>query len=179
MINFITLSEKQFRLTNMYKGLYANHILISIGTETEKLDIPNLPSCKGVLKLEFDDILGCELDKVCFDSDMARRILDFVDSHINSISLIVCQCKAGLSQSTAIASALSKIINHQDDSIFRNTTPNMMIYTTILDEYFLNSQPSSKWPSIYFIKNKVMSTNLDMPTYRLWKYRFENGGKGE
>lgn len=179
MINFMTLSEKQFRSTNLYKGLYENHLLISIGSKSTKLDIPNLPSCKGVLKLEFDDILCCAVDKVCFNSDDARKILDFVDSHINSVSLIVCQCKAGLSSSTAIAAALSKIINHKDDGIFMKTIPNMLVYTTILDEYFLNENVAINWPSIYFVKNKSMSNSLDMATYRSWKYRFENGGKDE
>jgi predicted protein tyrosine phosphatase len=92
---------------------------------------------------------------IYFDEDMAKNLLNFVREYLINIDLIVCQCHAGISRSSATAAALSKILNNDDMWVFENErftytstwsvnerwVPNNLIYRTILNIYHNNFQP--------------------------------------
>jgi predicted protein tyrosine phosphatase len=71
-----------------------------------------------------------------FTSEHAIKVLKFVEENKNKT--IVCQCAAGVSRSSGMAAAISKIYNGTDDWVFGNYRyyPNMLVYGTILKEYF-------------------------------------------
>lgn len=87
---------------------------------------------------------------IYFDEDMAKNLLNFVREYLFYIDLIVCQCHAGISRSSATAAALSKILNRTDMWVFENDhfiyssgwsvnerwVPNNLIYRTILKMYY-------------------------------------------
>jgi predicted protein tyrosine phosphatase len=79
---------------------------------------------------------------VYFNKHMAEYILDFVyfNKNQNNVDLVVCQCHAGISRSSATAAALSKIFNKDDMWVFNNNcnwVPNNLIYRTILEQDYL------------------------------------------
>jgi hypothetical protein len=51
------------------------------------------------------------------------------------VNIIVAQCDAGISRSSATAAALSKIIRNDDSFYFKIYYPNKLIYSIILKEY--------------------------------------------
>lgn len=129
------------------------HVVISM-TDTPDY-FPNIPekNCSGILRMTIWDTEDGEHfrsihnfdaseipeDKI-FNSTHVKEILEFVFKHLNEIELIVCQCDMGLSRSAAVAAALSKILNGNDEEFFESPyIPNKLIYKTILDEY-QNSQ---------------------------------------
>ena len=169
-MQFLTLNTKQFRLTGSYQSIRVPHVLITISTD---LQIPNLPACKGVLQVDFDDISNGVVGNI-FTSNTASEILDFINNHCNVIDLIVCVCPEGISRSTAVAAALSKIINNEDDNVFSKGMPNMFVYTTLLDTYFLSLE-TGRWKSVGYLREFGMRQTLDMTTYRIWKTQTEKG----
>lgn len=68
----------------------------------------------------------------------AIMILEFAKK--NKDKLIVCQCDAGISRSSAVAAALSKIHNDDDNWVFNNKQyrPNMYVYRILvtMSKYF-------------------------------------------
>lgn len=127
--------------------LAENHVLISI-TDGHR-DPPELESNKNrkaILFLNFDDVDETEMSKWTvvqyspMSRSQARKILDFIDVFKDDISLIVCQCGAGISRSPAVAAALAKIFNGDDAFIFDNPyyKPNMHVYKLILQENYNN-----------------------------------------
>lgn len=117
------------------------YIVISI-TTPDNIH-PNMPADDpnfvGALKLVFTDDdhdinKGNALKQVCklITPKDADDILKFVSAH--TVDTVVCQCDAGISRSSAVAAALSYIINGSDRQIFDNPqyAPNMLVYKTIL-----------------------------------------------
>jgi predicted protein tyrosine phosphatase len=108
---------------------------------------PKLNKCQqvGLLQLEFADIncredVGPELlamhpdlpDRL-FTEEHANQILDFVQKHWDEIEVLMVHCYAGLCRSPAVAAAIHKIFQNDDDSAFFSLyTPNSRVYTTIL-----------------------------------------------
>jgi len=70
-----------------------------------------------------------------------RKIIDFVEKNKNNVDHFVVHCNAGISRSSGIAAALSKIYNGDDSWVFNNYryVPNMLVYRTIIDAYNKNS----------------------------------------
>lgn len=125
------------------------HIVISM-TDDDQF-FPSIPekNCKGVLKIAvwdtedgvfFRSLYNFGAPRIpegkVFDECHARRILEFVYSHLHEVELIICQCDAGMSRSAATAAALSRIF-HGSEGVFFNSPyiPNKLIYETILNEY--------------------------------------------
>jgi predicted protein tyrosine phosphatase len=44
---------------------------------------------------------------------------DFINKYLDKVELIVCQCDAGISRSSAMAAALSKYITNDDKYFFK------------------------------------------------------------
>ena len=165
-MKFLTLSEQQIK--TIYPSIKEKHILISIsGTEDKEVQVPNNSSREGVLHLKFDDIEDIEERYTYFDRGNANEILEFVEKHCMHVPLIIVQCKAGLSRSVAVASALSKIINGRDDEVFTKGIPNMFVYTTLLDFFFANPAWQGTFPKISTLRNKMLSQFLTPALMRL------------
>ena len=172
-MRFLTLSEKQ--LLQEYLQIKEPHVLISISNPNCIVKITNIPSCKGILKLKFQDIETIDEKSVFFDHGMARTLLDFINETVDRINLIVVHCGAGVSRSVAVASALSKIINNCDDYIFSKSSPNMLVYISILDCYFTED----KWNRITYLRDKSLKESLNPAIYRLISHKLKKRGKNE
>lgn len=95
----------------------------------------------GTCRVKFDDIdtnvdsINKRLPKY-FDDQKANKIIDFVDKKLtyNTVNAIICQCDAGISRSSAVAAALSLLLNgkRSDNWIFKYYRPNMLVYSTLL-----------------------------------------------
>ena len=167
-MNFVTISEKDIK-TAFYQQIRENHIVISIsGSEDKETIIPNNPSRLGKLHLKFDDVEDIVETYTYFDRGCAKEILEFVEKYCTSVSLIVVQCKAGLSRSVGVASALAKIINGKDDDVFTKGIPNMFVYTTILDVFFGDPDWSSVYPRISNVRNRQLAQFLTPAMIRLY-----------
>jgi predicted protein tyrosine phosphatase len=130
------------------------YIIISITENSEEFaKIPKRKNCKGILQLKFSDVeedIGQDIiDKyklTLFNENHARQILNFVFENENDVKMIVCQCDAGISRSSATAKALDKILNSNAkteyhfcllDSKFDILPffPNNLVYRTLIREY--------------------------------------------
>lgn len=154
--------ESDFYLT--IKESSMPHIILSVTSDRANpiVNIKENTSYKGVLRFQFDDI-DIEHKKCLitnnkstkyniFYAEHAKSILNFVNTSINDIEAIISHCDAGVSRSSAMAAALSKILNNEDDFFFKNYIPNMLVYSTILNEYYYNTD---KYPNLqgYFYKH--------------------------
>lgn len=138
-------------------------ILNRINAQIYKCDVPHLyismtdpehsfaelndnESRIDTLRIKFDDI-DCNCDSIdgkrlpkYFDESKADQILKFVEENKdNNPELIICQCDAGISRSSATAAALSVLFNGNgsDKWIFDYRNPNMLVYNTLLN-HFMN-----------------------------------------
>ncbi len=57
---------------------------------------------------------------ILMDENQARQILEFIKKHLSDVKLIVCQCEQGMSRSPAIAGALSRILQNEDEYFLKN-----------------------------------------------------------
>jgi len=117
-----------------------DHILISICTFED--DFPELPEDNkrmGVLRLSFADTdeKKAEKEQLPITESQAEEILNFVDRYKDKVELIICQCDGGISRSSGIAAALSKILNNDDKWVFNSKRylPNMYVYRLLLNKY--------------------------------------------
>jgi predicted protein tyrosine phosphatase len=139
-MNFIVLSR-----LNIHKFTYDKpYIIISI---TEPNDFfPQILDnyfLKGLLQIKFADsdkdvVLNNKTVLKTITRDDAKIILKFVDKYKDVVDLIVCQCDGGIARSSAVAAALGKILINDDTFVFNNKKyrPNMLVYRTILNEYY-------------------------------------------
>lgn len=114
------------------------HVVISVrdpGSEPAILRPSN--TRQDVLYLEFDDIDSKSFPgEVLFDNVMAQKVWDFVHRYAHEIELIAVNCEAGIARSSAIAGAISRVLNGTDDKFFRVPYyPNRLVYRTLLNLY--------------------------------------------
>ena len=132
MMKFLVLSQ------NELKNYVADqqHILISIDSPGAfKFPIPHSGFRLDVLHLTFHDVdRKVNEDVELITPLIAKAVLNFVNKYKEKVSLIICQCEAGISRSAGVAGALSKILNGEDFYIFNHYHPNMLVYRTILNE---------------------------------------------
>lgn len=74
----------------------------------------------------------------CITPEQARQIVDFFRAWQAKVNLVVVNCAAGISRSSATAAALAVVAFQEDDFIFCNKKyhPNMLVYRMILKEAF-------------------------------------------
>ena len=118
-----------------------NYAIISIqdpSCDFVKLYKPK--NCKAILKFKFYDLdkkIGQEnYDNWLFESKDAKHILNAINLLKDKIDILCVHCVAGVSRSAGVAGALSKILNNDDMYYFKNYCPNMLVYRTILKEYY-------------------------------------------
>ncbi len=114
------------------------HLIISIGCPgDEDAKIKTNEHTLKILRLQFWDSDGESVkESECFQPEQARQILALVKTWPEAERLIV-HCDAGYSRSPAVAAAISKILTGDDESFFKRYRPNMRVYRTILEEYYI------------------------------------------
>ena len=173
-MKFLTFSQKQLTQGSDYTGLKQNHLLISIKNPGAIFEPPKTPYCKALLSFEFMDTEDIAVDNGCFTKDEARRIINFVNDHAHKADMIVCHCGAGISRSVAVASALSKILNNEDDVVFNYGCPNILVYTTILEEYFMDKEAFTKWRGIQYKRNEALKNLLSPVMFKMHELKAKN-----
>ena len=86
--------------------------------------------CKGVLTLQFDDIVKEVEGAVLFTKEQAEAILDFVELHRDADTLLI-HCYAGQSRSKAVGAFLIKMFGKDNRRYFETGSPNMHVYQTM------------------------------------------------
>ena len=83
--------------------------------------------CKGVLTLQFDDIVKEVDGAVLFTKEQAEAILDFVELHRDADTLLI-HCYAGQSRSKAVGAFLIKMFGKDNSRYFETGSPNQHVY---------------------------------------------------
>ena len=86
--------------------------------------------CKGVLTLQFDDIVKEVEGVVLFTKEQAEAILDFVELHRDADTLLI-HCYAGQSRSKAVGAFLIKMFGKDNSRYFETGSLNMHVYQTM------------------------------------------------
>jgi 8-oxo-dGTP diphosphatase len=131
--SFHVLSRRE---VSVFRSIHP-YILISI-TNPAGIYAP-LTDCKnrkGLLQMQFSDISPGEngevyLDQILFDSNHAKRIVQFVNGFPDDV-MIVVNCEAGMSRSAGVAAALAKFYNGTDQEFYERRRPNSTVYSTLL-----------------------------------------------
>jgi len=114
------------------------YLVVSISDpEKPEPEIPTPPHLRGVLRLRFHDVgpprRFQETADVAMTPEHARQILSFVREHLPGAELIVCQCEQGVSRSAAVAAALSRILQGEDEYFRTHYWPNRWVYNLLLE----------------------------------------------
>ena len=83
--------------------------------------------CKGVLTLQFDDIIRPVDGAVLFTEDMAESIIHFIRDHRSADTLLI-HCYAGQSRSKAVGAFAVKMLGGDNSAYFKKASPNMYVY---------------------------------------------------
>ena len=83
--------------------------------------------CKGVLTLQFDDIVKEVEGAVLFTKEQAEAILDFVELH-RDVDTLLIHCYAGQSRSKAVGAFLIKMFGKDNSRYFETGSPNQHVY---------------------------------------------------
>ena len=86
--------------------------------------------CRGVLTLYFDDVIRKVDGAVCFDEDMARKIISFIKDSRDAETLLV-HCYGGESRSRAVAAFAVEMLGGDNEKYFSTGNPNMLVYNTL------------------------------------------------
>lgn len=179
---FLVVSRDEIEDSKLHEAIDIPHILISIFDDEGEPNLPSNTLRKETLFLKFHDIdlrheqfLNSRTEEenkrfIIFDTIMADKVLKFVESSIRGVELILINCHAGICRSVATAAALSKILNNEDDKIFKSGIPNMRVYSTILENYFLEENFHLKWPNIYSVRETNLKPVLGR-MQRLYKFK--------
>lgn len=133
---FVAISQGQAR----QRKFNADYILISIQDPDEPpVELPEPPNCRGILRLQFDDILDRRDGQTLFSGEQAHEILDFVYEHRDEVRVIACHCKMGMCRSPAVLAAVAEVMGQKDDFLRDERgrpkyRPNRYVYDTLLAE---------------------------------------------
>ena len=98
--------------------------------------ITQTESCKGILKLAFHDIDKPQEPYILFSEVQAKQVLDFAKQMVDAkIEVLIVHCFAGWSRSPAVAAALAKIYEQNDEPYFRDFRPNAYVYRLLLNTH--------------------------------------------
>ena len=129
VVNRMTIENTKFTIPD-------RHVLISVTDPGDKANIPDRPTCQGILRLEFNDTYRYGrpgVQRVIFSAKQAREVLDFVDEWKGKVPLLVVHCFAGMNRSPAVAAAVSRVLGQGDEFFFKKYDPDAWVYRTILD----------------------------------------------
>ena len=113
--------------------------------EAEIVDSPNL---RGVLRLKFHDVGQPRkfqaTSDVAMTPEQAKQVLSFVQERLPGVELIICQCEEGVSRSVALAAALSRILQGEDEYFFQGYWPNRWVYDLLLKQAGANAEDEGR-----------------------------------
>ncbi len=117
-----------------------NYVLISVQDPDEPvIALPQPPQCRGILRLQFDDIESRQNGMTLFSRQQANEILDFVWEHCGEAATIACHCKMGMCRSPAVTAALAAVMGQDTGFLYDRRgrpkyRPNRYVYETLLQE---------------------------------------------
>jgi len=113
------------------------HINISIANpRAPKAKLPALESRVDALFITCADSgrVGFEVSEGdLFNKSLAKAVWKFVDKYKDEVDLIIVNCELGISRSSGMAAAISKILNGDDMHFFRYFVPNMDVYRKMIE----------------------------------------------
>lgn len=124
------------------------HIWISIRNNDDfDCKLPENHFRKASLFLMFDDDEKERPGVILMTDKQAKQIVEFVDENKKGIDLICVNCEAGKSRSSAVALALSELMNGHDSGIRGNSNycPNLFVKDLIIkhgDKLMTDNTPS-------------------------------------
>ena len=86
--------------------------------------------CKGVLTLQFDDIIREVEGAVLFSEDMAVQIIKFIKKY-EFVDTLLIHCYAGQSRSRAVGAFAVKMRGVNNSIYFAQYNRNMYVYNTL------------------------------------------------
>jgi predicted protein tyrosine phosphatase len=114
------------------------YLVISItDPEQPEAKILESPFLQAILRMKFHDVVKPNRiaeqfinnsTDIYMTDDNAKQILFFVGEHLIKVKLIVCHCEQGISRSAAIAAALSRILQNEDEFFFNHYWVNRYVY---------------------------------------------------
>jgi len=114
-----------------------SHLWISIfGTGDTAVELAPNPHRVETLYQKYDDITCSHPPYLLMSEAQAKEVVDLVEKHKDQVSMIVCQCEAGISRSAGTALALSLWLNGNDSGIGSKWcyVPNFHVKRMILGE---------------------------------------------
>jgi len=134
-VNFKVLSRNEIKKYQTNE----KHIVFSIcDPEGQFVKLPKYTTRLGYMLMRFPDfdreIEGYPYNYLIFNKHMAQEIVNFFNMHKDKITLVICQCEAGMSRSAGMAGALAKSIGQDDTYFFKHYLPNMLVYRLILEK---------------------------------------------
>ena len=120
------------------------YLVVSVtDPEEPEANISESPFLRATLRIKFHDIakpshIAAQFatnstDVYATEAD-AERILSFVGEHLAEVKLIVFHCEQGISRSAAIAAALSRILQNEDEFFFQHYWVNRYLYDLLLSK---------------------------------------------
>ena len=129
-MKFVVLSEREIEKYIVTE----KHAVISItGPKWEHPKLPKLDSRVGLLRLKFHDVDREAKKCTLFSQEQAKTIWNFFQRYQSQIEVVVCQCEAGISRSSAVAAALARAIGQNDSEFFKYYIPNRLVYRVLLE----------------------------------------------
>ena len=111
---------------------------------------PEVLEYRASEKKRWKDRIAYLGEDVLFNPKMAAELVGFVRAERpEPVERIIVHCDAGLSRSPAVAAALSRVLDGDDDAYFKRYRPNMKVYRGILDAWGLPpvEEPEDDEPS--------------------------------
>jgi len=94
---------------------------------------------EGLLRMFFDDV---DIPKYrnSFSEEQAQHVLGFYEEMVEKgVEVMMVHCEAGISRSSGVVAALSKIFEGDDSYYFSDKSPyhpNRLVYRSILEAHF-------------------------------------------
>jgi predicted protein tyrosine phosphatase len=117
-------------------------VAISISTNPEEWPKISETNRVALLQLSFADrdmeqeVTPEVIEKYnLFRSEHAKQILDFISDNRDKVEAFLVHCEDGISCSSAIAAAITKIAGGDDAYYFRHYSPNRYVYKMLLAAY--------------------------------------------
>lgn len=147
---FTVINKSLASKPETYDDIKVPYIIISISSHEESFcSIPSNEHCLDKLFLKFDDqsyktqetLAHYEGVAYPMKEEEAVKLLEFVFKYKDEVNDIIAHCEAGISRSTAIALALSEILNGKEEpekyieSLVGLQYANLLVKDLILKNY--------------------------------------------
>lgn len=116
------------------------YLIISVtDPNNSDAEIAESPNLLDIIRLKFDDIgkpNKFQFEKtpdILMSEAQAKQVLEFVKKYLSEVKLIVCQCEQGMSRSPAMAGALSRILQNEDEYFLQNYWANRWVYDLLIE----------------------------------------------